>query len=299
MRKHTLDSPISYYAIFLTVRYLPIRLCHWLGTMVVLLVYIFSKQDREGLAYNLSLALERPPRDPFIQRTVRRIFLNYGRYMVDFFLIPQLPPYKVKRFFADIRGENILKEALAKGKGAIFVSAHIGNWEIGGSLLRLLNYPLAVVAIAHNTGATNALVNHLRRYRGIDIIEMDPLSPFSGLQILKYLRTNKIVAMVGDKEFFGRGRSVTYFGGKVDFPVGPVMVAMKSGAPLIPVFIIQRPDGRYAGILEEAITVSAESDEEMALDDTLNKLARVFETYIRRYPDQWYCPDPISERETP
>ena len=218
--------------------------------------------------------------------------------MVDFFLIPQLRPHKVKRFFADTQGENVLKEALAKGKGAIFVSAHIGNWEIGGSLLRLLNYPLAVVALAHNTGATNALVNHLRRYRGIDIIEMDPLSPFSGLKILKHLRMNKIVAMVGDKDFFGRGKSVTYFGKKVDFPVGPVMVAMKSGAPLIPVFIIQQPDGRYVGILEEAISVSAESDEEKTLDMTLNKLARVFETYIRRYPDQWYCPDPIIERET-
>ena len=299
MRKHALDSPISYYAIFHTVRYLPVRLCYWLGKVVVLMVYAFSRKDRHGLAYNLSLALGRPPTDPFIRRTVRRSFLNYGRYMVDFFLIPQLPAYKVKRFFADIQGENVLKEALARGKGAIFVSAHVGNWEIGGSLLRLMNYPLAVVGLAHNAGATNTLVNYLRLHRGIDIIEMDPLSPFSGIQILKHLRMNKIIAMVGDKDFFGRGRSVTYFGKKVDFPVGPVMVAMKSGAPLIPVFIIKQQDGRYVGILEEAISVSVERDEGAALDTNLSRLSRVFETYIRRYPDQWYCPDPIHERETP
>ena len=299
MRKHALDSPLSYYAIFLTVRYLPVRLCHWLGKMVVLLVYAFSDRDRDGLMNNLSLALNRPPTDPLIRRTVRGIFLNYGHYMVDFFLIPQLPPSKVQKFFADIQGENVLKEALARGKGAIFVSAHVGNWEIGGSLLRLMNYPLAVVAISHNAGATNTLVNHLRRHRGTDIIEMNPLSPFSGLQILKHLRMNKIVAMVGDKDFFGRGKSVTYFGEKVDFPIGTAMVAMKSGAPLIPVFIIKQPDGRYVGILEEAIPVSDQGNEEMVLDTTLNKLARVFESYIRRYPDQWYCPDPISKGEMP
>ena len=57
MRSHILDHPISYYAIFLTVRYLPVRLCHWLGNVVVLIVYVFSKKDRQGLAANLAAAL--------------------------------------------------------------------------------------------------------------------------------------------------------------------------------------------------------------------------------------------------
>ncbi|MBN2686852.1 MAG: lysophospholipid acyltransferase family protein [Deltaproteobacteria bacterium] len=296
MRRHILDTPVSYYAIYFTVRYLPIGLCHWLGKVVVLLVYAFSRKDRNGLAYNLSLALNRPTSDPLVRRTVRMIFVNYGRYMVDFFLIPQLPAHKTREFFADVQGEPILRDALDRGKGAVFVSAHVGNWEIGGSLLRLLNYPLAVVALAHNTGATNILVNSLRRSSAIDIIEMDPLSPLSALQILNHLRMNKIVAMAGDREFFGRGRPVTYFGKKVAFPVGPVMVAMKSGAPVIPVFIIKQPDGRYTGILEEAIFVDDNGGE--AIDAALGRLARVFETYIRRYPDQWYCPDPIDEGGT-
>jgi KDO2-lipid IV(A) lauroyltransferase len=124
---------------------------------------------------------------------------------------------------------------------------------------------------------------------------MDPLSPLSGLQILNHLRMNKIVAMVGDREFFGRGRPVTYFGKKVAFPVGPVMVAMKSGAPLIPVFVIKQSDGRYAGILEEPIFVDDNGGE--AIDRALNRLVRVFETYIRRHPDQWYCPDPIDKEK--
>lgn len=295
MRSHKLDSPIFYYAIFLLVRYIPTRICHWLGKIVVLLVYAFSRRDRNGLACNLSMALDKPVDDPFIRKTVRRTYINYGQYMVDFFLIPQLPPNKIRKFFAYIKGENILKKALEKGKGAIFLTAHVGNWEIGGSMLRLLNYPLAMVAMAHNSTATNVLVNHLRKDKGISVIEMDHGSPFSGIEIMRYLRNNGIVAMGGDRDFFGRGRPVTFFGRKVIFPVGPVIMGMKSGAALIPSFVLKQPDGRYFGVLEEAIPISSEGNLDDDIEENLGKTARIFEKYIRCHPDQWYCPDPVTE----
>jgi KDO2-lipid IV(A) lauroyltransferase len=298
MRSHKLDSPISYYAIFLLVRYLPVRFCHWLGKLVVLTVYAFSHKDRNGLAHNLSIALDRPMDDISIRKTVRETYINYGQYMVDFFLIPQLPPNKIKRFFSDIKGEEILKRALAKGKGAIFLSAHVGNWEIGGSILRLLNYPLTVVATSHNTAATNVLVNHLRKDKGISVIEMNNESPFSGVEILRHLRNNEIVAMNGDRDFFGRGRPVTFLGRKVFFPVGPVIMAMKSGAAIIPSFVLKQQDGRYVGVLEKAIPLSQNGNMDDDIEENLAKTARIFEKYIRHYPDQWYCPDPFTERIT-
>ena len=295
MRSHPLDNPISYYAIFLSVRYLPTRLCHWLGKLVVLLVYAFSCKDRNALGNNLSIVLNKPMDDPHIRKTVRQTYINYGQYMVDFFLIPQLPPHKIRKYFAYIKGEEILQKALAKGKGAIFLSAHVGNWEIGGSMLRFLNYPLAVVAMAHNTAATNALVNHLRRNKGISVIEMNHQSLFSGVEILRHLRNNEVVAMIGDRDFFGRGRPITFFGRKVVFPVGPVIMAMKSGAAFIPSFVLKQPDGRYFGVLEKAIPLSSKGNLDDAIEENLGKTARIFEKYIRRYPDQWYCPDPITE----
>ncbi len=133
MRRHILDNSISYYAIFLSVRYLPTKLCHWLGKLVALIVYAFSRKDRNGLATNLSLALERPIGSPFIRKTIRQIFKNYGHYMVDFFLMPQLPPHKIKRFFAEFKGEEILQKALVNGKGVILLTAHLGNWSSAAS----------------------------------------------------------------------------------------------------------------------------------------------------------------------
>ncbi len=293
MRNHILDNPISYYATYLTVRYLPVRLCYWLGNIVVLIVFIFSKKDRNALTFNLSLALDRPADDPVIRKLVRQTFINYGQYLIDFFLFPQLLPSTVKKFFAEIKGERILQSALAKGKGVIFLTAHVGNWEIGSSMLEAMNYPLAVVAMPHNTTATSALVNRLRKDKGIKVFEMNQ-SVFSGVEILSYLRKNGIVAMIGDKDFFGRSRPVSYFGQKVNFPIGPVVLALNSGASLIPAFILKRPDGRYFGVLEDPIALELEGDRNKIIDENLAKTARIFEKYIRSYPDQWYCPDPIT-----
>jgi KDO2-lipid IV(A) lauroyltransferase len=295
MRRHILDNPISYYAIFLSVRYLPIRLCHWLGKLVALIVYSFSRKDRDGLASNLSLALKRPPDDPFIKKTVRQIFKNYGHYMVDFFLMPLLPSHKIKKFIAEFKGLEILQHALAHGKGVILLAAHLGNWEFGSLFLRFKNYQLNVVALAHNTSSTNALVNRLRRNKAINVIEVNG-SSFSGIEILRCLRDNEIVAMIGDRDFFGRGRPITFFGEKVSFPVGPVVLAMKSGAALIPAFVLRQSDGKYFGVLEEAIPFLLEGDREEVIEKNLGTTARIFEKYIRSYPDQWYRPDPIKKR---
>lgn len=294
MRRHILDNPLSYYTIFLLARYIPVRICHWIGRLVVLIVYTFSHKDRRGLSFNLSIVLGRSMDDPVIRKTVRQIFLNYGQYMADFFLIPQLPPHKVKTFFATIKGEEILQKALSKGRGVILLLAHLGNWEIGGSMLRAMNYPLAVVAMGHNTTATNILVNRLRHDKGIKIFQIGQ-SLFSSIDILRYLRNNGIVAISGDKDFFNRGRPVTYFGKTVRFPIGPVVMAINSGADLIPAFILKQSDGKYVGVLEEAIPLDLEGNRYEVIDKNLAKTARIFEKYVRSYPDQWYCPDPIVD----
>ena len=293
MRRHVLDTPISYYALFLSTRYLPKSFCHWMGKIFVSIVYPFLKKDQAGLAYNLSLALDRPAEDPFIKKTIRRIFFNYTEYMADFFMMPQLPPHKVRKFFSHLKGEEILTKALNRGKGAILLSAHVGNWEFGGTMVRLANYPLAVVAIPHNTPATNSLVNKLRKDKGIKVFEMST-SPFSGIEVLHHLRDNGVVAMIGDKDFLGHGWPITFFGKEIAFPVGPVVMAMKSGAALIPAFVLKQPDGRYFGVIEKEISLELEGDRDETIKINLSKTARVFEKYIRKYPDQWYCPDPID-----
>jgi len=292
MRQHILDTPLSYYTIFFVARYLPLKICRWLGRAVALAIYTFSRHDRNGFASNLSIALNMPAESTRVQRLVRRMFANYGEYMADYFCLPQMPPHKVDTVFAGLTGEHIIKAARNRGNGVILLSAHIGNWEFGGTMVRHANYPLAVVSLPHNSAPTNALVNRLRGAKGISVIEVDA-SPFSAIPVLKHLRQNGVVAMIGDKDFFGNGKKISYFGRPVRFPIGPVTIAMASGAALIPAFVLKQPNGTYFGVLEEAIQVSSEGSRDEAIQANLEKVAAVFEQYIRKYPDQWYNPDPI------
>jgi lauroyl/myristoyl acyltransferase len=292
MRQHILDSPVSYYAIFLLARLLPLQVCRWIGRGIASTVYIFSTLDRKGLAENLSIALGKPADHVQVRRLVRRIFVNYGEYMADFFCLPQLPRRKARAAFSHLKGEEIIQSALKQGRGVILLSAHIGNWEFGGTMMRLSKYPLAVVSLPHNSAPTNALVNRFREGKGITVIEVDA-SPFSSLPILRHLRKNGVVAMIGDKDFFGNGKLISYFGKQVRFPIGPVTIAMASGAALIPAFVLKQPDGRYFGVLESAIPLTKEGSREQAIQKNLEKIAVIFETYIQQYPDQWYNPDPL------
>lgn len=298
MRQHLLDNPLSYYTILMLTRALPMGICRWLGKTVALAVYLFSKKDRQGCAYNLSLALGKSSQDQAIRSIIRRTFANYGEYMADFFLLPQMPSHKIRQSFTYLKGESVIQKALARGKGAILLSAHLGNWEFGGTMMRLSDYPLAVVALPHNTAATNALVNRFRENKGITVIEVDE-SPFSALPILKHLRQNGVVAMIGDKDFFGNGVPVSFFGKQVPFPVGPVTIALSSGAALIPAFVLKQPGGKYFGVLEDAIPLTRYGTRSQAMTENLQKVATIFEAYIRRYPDQWYNPDPLTGINNP
>lgn len=292
MRQHILDTPVSYYAIFFLARILPLQVCRWLGRSIAFIVYLFSTRDRKGFATNLSIALNQPVNTLRIKKLVRRMFMNYGEYMADFFCLPQLPRQKARAVFSHLKREEIIRKALEKGRGVILLSAHIGNWEFGGLMIRHSKYPLAVVSLPHNTAPTNALVNRFREGKGISVIEVDE-SPFSALPILKHLRKNGVVAMMGDKDFFGNGKLTSYFGKQVRFPIGPVIIAMSSGAALIPAFVLKQPNGKYFGVLEDAIPLSNERPREQAIQKNLEKIADIFETYIQRYPDQWYNPDPL------
>jgi KDO2-lipid IV(A) lauroyltransferase len=298
MRRHALDSPISYYAIYYTVRCLPRQVCRLLGQAVGLLVYIFSQKDRLHLARNFALALNLHISHPRVKQAVRGIFRNYARYMIDFFLFPQLSKSKVRAYFSSFLGEHHLKQALAAGKGVLLVSAHIGNWEIGGNLLRALDYPLTVVGLPHNTTQTNALVHHLRKTRGIEIIEVGH-STFSVVEILNALRRNRIVAMIGDRDHLGTGRPIRFLGKQMHLPPGPVILAMMSGAALIPTFVLEQADGTYSGIIEAPLKIDKNGDRNRVIDCNLQRLADIFETYIRQYPEQWYCPDPLIDGDPP
>jgi KDO2-lipid IV(A) lauroyltransferase len=115
-------------------------------------------------------------------------------------------------------------------------------------------------------------------------------SPFGFLPVLRALEGNMCVAIQGDRDVSGTGRTMPFFGKTASFPIGPFRIAQSSGAPVFPVFVLQEEDGRYRTIVEEAIRVpparGAAADE--AVVAGLAKFVARMEATIRAYPTQWY-----------
>ncbi|HWI40990.1 MAG TPA: lysophospholipid acyltransferase family protein, partial [Verrucomicrobiae bacterium] len=131
----------------------------------------------------------------------------------------------------------------------------------------------------------------VRDERGIGVIYVNrhETSPWAIIEAVNALRRNEIVVLLGDRDESSHTISVDFFGRPSPIPAGAAHLALASGAPLIPVFV-PLEGSRYATIMEEPIRVQMEPGEDSAaaIRRGTQRLVRVYEEYIRKYPDQWF-----------
>ena len=110
------------------------------------------------------------------------------------------------------------------------------------------------------------------------------------LDVVKALRRNEIVALLGDRVESQKTMDFDFFGKKTPFPIGVAMLAMATGAPVLPVFVVMERNRKYRGIIEAPIHFESSSreDREKIIRKGMERLLKKFEGYIEKYPDQWY-----------
>ena len=110
------------------------------------------------------------------------------------------------------------------------------------------------------------------------------------LDAVKALRRNEIVAMLGDRIESQKTMVFDFFGRETPFPVGVAMLAMTTGAPVLPVFVVMERNRKYRGVIEAPVyfNPSSRGDREVVVREGMAKLIKKFEAYIEKYPDQWY-----------
>ena len=261
---------------------LPLRLGYKLAVFVSDLHYIFARQDRVNVTANLKVIF--PEKS---EQEIRRIRLetsrNFAKYLVDFFRFSKIDMDYIKK---NIRVENAhyLDECLSKGKGAIALSAHIGNWELGAVVIALMGYPFLAVALPHKHKKVNDFFNSQRESKGVKVI------PFGKAvrQCLDSLRENKIVALVGDRDFSEKGLVLDFFGKPTFLPVGVAAFALKTGAPIVPAFMVRDNDDSFILKFERPIEYTPTENRDNDLVEIIKSYKFIIEHYIRKYPDQWY-----------
>ncbi|MFZ5800101.1 MAG: lysophospholipid acyltransferase family protein [Candidatus Omnitrophota bacterium] len=258
---------------------LPRTLSYRLAIFLSDLHYLFYPRDRQAVRNNLQQVLGEYAD---IEGLVRQVFRNFGMYLVDFFRMAKMG----KANFRDsVTLENIeyVENELKKGKGVICVTAHLGNWELGGVAMALAGYPVLAVALEHKSALVNNFFNAQRIQQGVAVATLKS----AGRKCLEALKQNHFVALVVDRDFSRNGILVELFGKKTLIPKGPAIFARRTGAAIIPGFVVRQDDHRFKVIFEKPLAARITDKEEEDILLITQDYMRVVEDYVRRYPSQW------------
>lgn len=244
---------------------------------------------REAILDNFSAVLQLPRESREVERAGREMVTRHSRLWIDLLRYSGRDDVDPRSLLAARVGDERLVVAQKEGKGAILLTAHVGNFELGGLFLAQLGLEVAAVYVPDPSPVIEKHRNDARRMLGVQGIPVDR-TPFGFLPVFRALERNMCVAMQGDRDVSGTGRAMPFFGKTASFPIGPFRIAQASGAPVFPVFVLQEEDGRYRTIVEEPILVPharGAAAHEAVVQGLAAFVARM-EATIRAYPTQWY-----------
>jgi KDO2-lipid IV(A) lauroyltransferase len=265
-------------------RLFPRRMTYGIARRLADLYVLFDKRGRENVIGNLrqiqagsGVALS--PRA--LHSLARENFLNFAKYLVDFFKFLRLDPKCIDEIVHFGNVPTVLDNLLAHGKGVIFLSAHLGNWELGAAALAATGYKVNTVALRVPDKKLDELYRHYRASRGLYPI------PFgrAGRECMAALRRNEIIGLVADRDFTGSNQTVEFFGRPARLPDGPAKLALATGAPLLPIFMVRLPDDTFGYIVEEPIWADKSRQ---TVDDVMRQIAMALERVIRQHSEQWF-----------
>jgi KDO2-lipid IV(A) lauroyltransferase len=268
---------------------LPLRISYWIADSLGSIYYLLAKKDRKIVAQNAGVILNQSKDTRQIGQISRMVFVNFARYLVDFLRSPRFNLEFVEKNIK-IEGKENIDSALSLGKGVLAVSAHLGSWELGAMALSILGYKLNVIAWTHKDPLINDFFLKQRRKKGVGVI---PLGA-SIRKALLALRNNEIVAILGDIDYVDphSGLRVKLFGRDTMMPKGPAAFSLKTGAPIVPLFMIRLKGNRFRFVFNSPIIYQRTGNEQDDLINLTQEVTKVIESHIIQHPEQWFMLTP-------
>jgi KDO2-lipid IV(A) lauroyltransferase len=215
-----------------------------------------------------------------------RAYRTYACEVIDFIRSIPKSPKELWTWMSPLN--NFDRVGRPGDNGFLFVTAHVGNIELGAVVLRALyEYRLAVVLLPEDDARVHQHRLEMRSKKGIETIEVRQDAE-TALRIRRFLSGGGTVAMVADRPL-GRDRvAVNFFGRPTYFLRSPAIMGYLSGAPMVPSFILRQPDGSYAGLALDPIYVDRTGDRDTAVQAAMQAFATALEGVVRQYPHLWY-----------
>ena len=290
MENRPVKKQIKYSAIYYFVRFLiftsnliPRRL--WLSFCGLLgkIAYSFASETRELSIVHLGLAYGKEKSVKEILEISKKMFVLLGKNAGDILRARAIETLDDLDKFIVVHDYENFKHATAKGRGVIFLTCHLGAFDLQITVMSLRGLKPNIIGTPLKDPRLNDLLFDYRNAYGAVAIERGKET----LRLIKALKTGGSVAILIDQDTRVKSRFVDFFGMPAATPVGAAILAMKTGAAIVPTYIYLGEDNlQHMHILPEIPLVSTGDDEKDMIANTQN-YTRFIEAQVRKHPEQW------------
>jgi len=277
-------SSWQYYLIKFASRLVSLLPYPWLlalGRLLGRLYYLVGTRQRERALAQIKAGLGLD--DAAAAKIIRSHFGKLGMNLLEVLYLPALTPDKFKTI-VQLENRHYLDAAVAEGKGVAVLTAHVGNWEWLGAGLAMHGYPTASIVKPQPNELHTRLLNEYRRRAGIEIFTRGTAEVVAAV---KALRQGRVLGFFIDQDAGPGGLFVEFFGKMASTPTGLAVFARKLGCPVLPAFILRRPEGGHRIVAGPPFHLVPGGDEQADIRDFTVRATNIVEETIRRHPDEW------------
>ena len=238
---------------------------------------------RQVVERQLAAAFPEKPADE-VKRIALAAYGHLGRASIETAILPSYGRREIIELFEKVEGWSIVEERLARGKGLIVVTGHLGNWELGGAYVAARGVPIDAVARHMANPLFDRYLTQTRQRIGMTVVHDED----AVRRVPRSLRAGRAVAFLVDQGAIGLASSwVPFFGRFAKTPRGPAVFALRLGAPIVFGVAIRQPSGRYR-LVFEPVDVVETGDRERDVEQIVSDYTAVLERWVRLVPEQYF-----------
>jgi KDO2-lipid IV(A) lauroyltransferase len=263
------------------VRLFPFKFSVKAGEMIGVVSYYIVNFRRSHVIDMLTQAFPEKSQKE-IKTITRSTYKNFARTIIEIIFFPTMSDDEIKKLLI-CTNEHLVRESYAAGKGTIFMSAHLGNWELTALAYSKI-YPMSVVVANQSNVLVDKMMDNVRTNQGFSTISRDGMA---FRDVMKALRRNEIVAFLADQDAGPQGIFIPFFGRLTSTPKGAALFALRAKCPIIIALGIRQKNGvMKVEFMEVPIPNSGDINKDIEIINVfyLKKL----ENIVRRYPEQWF-----------
>jgi KDO2-lipid IV(A) lauroyltransferase len=247
------------------------------------MLFCVDKKHRDIAMGNLTYAFGFQKQPQEIKKIARQVFINLMQVVFEIGWSLQLKDSHFTEHFR-IDGYHHIQNAYEKGKGVLALTAHFGNWELLTIIAAMIQFPINIVVRPLDFKPLDLFIFNLRTRYGGKIIPKQR----SFRTIIRCLNRGEMVALLMDQNVdWYEGVFVDFMGHRACTNKGLALLALKTGAPVIPVFMIREKKGFRAEFGPEISTLKT-GDRQKDIEVNTREYNKIIENVIHRYPDQWF-----------